>query len=159
MTREQIIRLWDEANNWGIPIQSGLAEELERFAALVAAAALAEDAMQRLTDVHQEMEKTHTSVDNEYTPVKPVAWRTKNATPPGGYVVFQQYPSAVANLGGEIEPLYTAPPKHKPLTDEQLESIEHKAYLATISKGKPMGDYATELMRAIERAHGIGGEE
>jgi hypothetical protein len=30
--------LWDEANNWGIPIQSGLVEELERFAALVAAA-------------------------------------------------------------------------------------------------------------------------
>ena len=38
MTREDIVRLWDEANNWGIPIQSGLAEELERFAALVAAA-------------------------------------------------------------------------------------------------------------------------
>jgi hypothetical protein len=38
MTREDIVRLWDEANNWGITIQSGLAEELERFAALVAAA-------------------------------------------------------------------------------------------------------------------------
>ena len=38
MTRKDIVRLWDEANNWGIPIQSGLVEELERFAALVAAA-------------------------------------------------------------------------------------------------------------------------
>ena len=38
-----------------------------------------------------------------------VAWRTKNATPPGGYVLFQQYPKAVAELGGEIEPLYTSP--------------------------------------------------
>ena len=45
---------------------------------------------------------------------EPVAWRTKNATPPGGYVVFQQYPSAVADLGGEIEPLYTAPPHQEP---------------------------------------------
>ena len=36
MTREDIVRLWDEANNWGIPIRSGLAKELERFAALVA---------------------------------------------------------------------------------------------------------------------------
>ena len=57
MTREDIVRLWDEANNWGIPIQSGLAEELERFAALVAAAALAEDAMQRLTDEQQMIER------------------------------------------------------------------------------------------------------
>lgn len=37
MTREDIVRLWDQANNWGIPIKSGLVEELERFAALVAA--------------------------------------------------------------------------------------------------------------------------
>jgi hypothetical protein len=46
-------------------------------------------------------------------------------------------------------------PQRKPLTDEQYDSIEHKAYLSTISKGKPMGDYAKKLMRAIERAHGI----
>ena len=38
MTREDIVRLWDEANNWGIPIRSGLVDELERFAALVVAA-------------------------------------------------------------------------------------------------------------------------
>ena len=38
MNREDIVRLWDEANNWGIPIRSGLVEELELFAALVAAA-------------------------------------------------------------------------------------------------------------------------
>lgn len=37
MTRDDIVRLWDEANNWGIPIRSGLVDELERFAALVAA--------------------------------------------------------------------------------------------------------------------------
>jgi hypothetical protein len=49
-----------------------------------------------------------------------------------------------------------SPPQRKPLTDEQCDSIEHKAYLSTISKGKPMGDYAKKLMRAIERAHGIG---
>lgn len=48
-----------------------------------------------------------------------------------------------------------AQPERKPLTDEQYDSIEHKAYLSTISKGKPMGDYAKKLMRAIEKAHGI----
>ena len=126
-------------------------------------AALAETAMQRLTDdgadrdveamtdVQQEIEKTHTSVDNEYTPVKPVAWRTKNATPPGGYVVFQQYPSAVANLGGEIEPLYTAPPKRKPLTAPQIHELDWPDGVAF--------EDILEFTRALERAHGIGGEE
>lgn len=104
---QQALEALEVADSWGTWHRGS-----EAITAL--RAALAEGAMQRLTDVHQEIEKTHTSVDTEYTPVKP-------------------------------------------LTDEQLESIEHKAYLATFSKGKPMGDYATELMRAIERAHGIGG--
>ena len=54
---------------------------------------------------------------------EPVAWRTKNATPPGGYVVFQQYPQALADLGVEIEPLYTSQPASKPwvgLTNQEL---------------------------------------
>ena len=127
------------------------AKEKRAFAITALRAALAENAMQRLTDVHQEIEKTHTSVDNEYTPVKPVAWRTKNATPPGGYVVFQQYPSAVANLGGEIEPLYTAPPKRKPLTAPQIHELDWPDGVAF--------EDILEFTRALERAHGIGGDE
>mgnify|MGYP003652254974 CR=1 FL=1 len=107
--------------------------------------------VEAMTDVQQEIEKTHTSVDNEYTPVKPVAWRTKNATPPGGYVVFQQYPSAVANLGGEIEPLYTAPPKRKPLTAPQIHELDWPDGVAF--------EDILEFTRALERAHGIGGDE
>jgi len=38
MTREDIVRLWDEANNLGIPIKSEFAKELERFAAIFEAA-------------------------------------------------------------------------------------------------------------------------
>lgn len=38
MNREDIVRLWDEANNWGIPVRSELVDELGRFCALVAAA-------------------------------------------------------------------------------------------------------------------------
>lgn len=54
---------------------------------------------------------------------EPVAWRTKNATPPGGYVVFQQYPQAVADLDGEIEPLYTTPQPRQwqGLTDKEVD--------------------------------------
>lgn len=44
---------------------------------------------------------------------EPVAWRAQNATPPGGFVIFQQYPQALADLGGEIEPLYTHPPRRE----------------------------------------------
>jgi hypothetical protein len=40
---------------------------------------------------------------------EPVAWRSENANPPGGYVIFQQYPQALADLGKPIQPLYTAP--------------------------------------------------
>ena len=44
---------------------------------------------------------------------EPVAWRSQNATPPGGFVIFQQYPQALADLGGVIESLYTAPPRRE----------------------------------------------
>jgi hypothetical protein len=40
---------------------------------------------------------------------EPVGWRAQNATPPGGFVIFQQYPQALADLGGVVEPLYTHP--------------------------------------------------
>jgi hypothetical protein len=54
---------------------------------------------------------------------EPVAWRSQNATPPGGFVIFQQYPQALADLGGEIEPLYTHPPcrEWRGLTEEELD--------------------------------------
>jgi hypothetical protein len=35
-------------------------------------------------------------------------------------VIFQQYPQALADLGGVIEPLYTAPPQRLPLTKEDV---------------------------------------
>ena len=146
MTREDIVRLWDEANNWGIPIQSGLAEELERFAALVAAAALAETAMQRLTDVQQEMEETHTSVDNEYTPVKPVAWQWLNTG-----TFRKRLPKTAA--AEHWNPLYTAPPKRKPLTENQIRRIDDDT---PFHEGP---EWLVRFTRAIERAHGIGGEE
>ena len=53
---------------------------------------------------------------------EPVAWRSPNASPPGGFVIFQQYPQALADLGGKIEPLYTRPPRREwqGLTDAEL---------------------------------------
>jgi hypothetical protein len=89
---------------------------------------------------------------NEMETVEPVAWRTKNANPPGGYVVFQQYPSAVANLGGEIEPLYAAPPRRKPLTDEEIA-------VTAAACNSLESEFLVDFARAIEKAHDIGGKE
>jgi len=76
---------------------------------------------------------------------EPVAWLSPTANPP---VIFQQYPHALVNLGVRIEPLYTASPQRKPLTDEEIAQIDWK-------DGETLHDFA----RAIEKAHGIGGEE
>ena len=67
--------------------------------------------------------------------VEPVAWMR----PDRGHICFYKYP--------EYVPLYTAPPKRKPLTDWEIE----------VWAQKPISRIA--LCRAIERAHGIGGEE
>lgn len=87
-------------------------------------------------------------------PVEPVAWRSENANPPGGYVIFQQYPQALADLGKQIQPLYAAPPQRKPLTQEQLYALydEH----ATHQEEGPAMSGWFDFARAIERAHKIG---
>ena len=66
-------------------------------------------------------------------------------------------PVAWMNEHGEISqeehwayptPLYTHPTD---LTDEEIEKIEHKIYLSTIAKGKPLGSYSKALVKAILR--------
>ena len=51
--------------------------------------------------------------------------------------------------GYDLIPLYTHPPQREPLTDEEIDAIE-----------LPPSGTATvrDLVRVIERAHGIGGE-
>jgi hypothetical protein len=51
-----------------------------------------------------------------------------------------------AQYGRKYEPLYTTPPARKPLNDEQIDALELP----------PNGCTMRELVRAIERAHGIG---
>jgi hypothetical protein len=81
---------------------------------------------------HAEMDADVQKIAKAITAVKavlaqqdqgPVAWRSQNATPPGGFVIFQQYPQALADLGGEIEPLYTRPPRRewRSLSEEEID--------------------------------------
>lgn len=49
---------------------------------------------------------------------------------------------------GFIQPLYTAPPQRQPLTDEEIKGVIRAGEYDSMEK----------FARAIERAHGIGGE-
>jgi hypothetical protein len=69
---------------------------------------------------------------------KHVAWLSNN-----GNVMFGRGPTRKY-----IHPLYATPPQQKPLTDEKVYALVD----ATLKHGR------CALARAIERAHGIGGE-
>jgi hypothetical protein len=54
-------------------------------------------------------------------------------------------------------PLYTHPPQRKPLTDEEIELLAVK-HAPPIDPAFAQHDDFIEFVRAVERAHGIGGE-
>ena len=99
-------------------------------------AALAEDALQRLTDVNQEIEAALAE------PVEPVAWAFLHSD--GTY----NDPSVTEHSAGMV-PLYATPPQRKPLTRE-----EAIALWADKSDGPSNGEIVS-YCRAVERAHGI----
>jgi hypothetical protein len=57
-----------------------------------------------------------------------------------------------------LVPLYTEPQQRKPLTDEEIELLAVK-HAPPIDPAFAKDDDFIEFARAIERAHGIGGEE
>ena len=172
----------------------------------VCARGIAEDAMQRLTDVQQEMDcygdgnvyrgkrssdsKTPTltingmpaitalraalakdrSGDtgktsdhfadagkmvaniNEIETVEPVAWI---GCLEGGIEYGTYHKAALKLPDGVRFNLYAAPPKRKPLTDEDIDVLrqgEQRLNFVTLREFRV-------IARAIERAHGIGGDE
>tara|TARA_R110000868_G_scaffold39383_1_gene137266 strand:- start:2879 stop:3343 length:465 start_codon:yes stop_codon:yes gene_type:complete len=90
---------------------------------------------------------------------EPVAWRTFDGE--GGYdhrtyEDNEDYAAEWAKRNprhvGWVEPLYTAPPQRKPLTDEEIQQCFKEAGI-TIK-----GQHWTNAVRNVERAHGIGGQ-
>ena len=71
---------------------------------------------------------------------KPVAWAHQ---PPGMSTIYSIDPIS----GPDSIPLYAAPPARKPLTDEEIDNLELP----------PNGCTMRELVRVVERAHGIDG--
>jgi hypothetical protein len=54
---------------------------------------------------------------------------------------------------GAWRALYTAPPQRQPLTEEEIEQA------TGCDRNKPLWIAIADVARAIERAHGIGGEQ
>ena len=79
---------------------------------------------------------------------EPVAWMIY--TLDGASVCVTDSPSDFTSEYRAL-PLYTSPPQRKPLTDEEIDQLSR-----TMVKG---GKSVNWLCRAIERAHGIRGEE
>jgi hypothetical protein len=190
MTREDITRMAREA---GPLISTPFDVWCERFAALVSAAALAEESMQRLTDVQQEMvgpainetrhhkanrmlkEAMNSDRENiirnmpdfdfdfdfstESQKQKPL---TEEPTINEMETVWNEYPIDTDTTRGPMlmtvgDTLARAGfvKKQKPLTGVEI------AKLLTESAGIEIkiNDGDLDFARAIERAHGIGGEE
>ena len=94
---------------------------------------------------------------------EPVAWRMQNTAYRG--VHYEYYTRKETAEGRQADfnrecddgrlrdltPLYTHPPKRKPLTDEEIKSIA-QAHQWTAPRA------VIAFARAIEHAHGIGGE-
>ena len=82
---------------------------------------------------------------------EPVAWQERQEIQPGKfgawYLIDGKPPAKSAMPVGvtyEWQPLYAHPPQRKPLTEEEIYKL--------------FGWYAVPFVRAVERAHGIGGE-
>jgi hypothetical protein len=76
--------------------------------------------------------------------LEPVAWQWLNTAH------FRKKLPKDAERGA-WNPLYTAPPQRQPLTEEQLKPIADEYRIL-------FGGWVVDFARAIERAHGIGGE-
>lgn len=83
---------------------------------------------------------------------EPVAWRVYYEVT-DHYIIFQQFPNGLKRLDNKhnIQPLYTAPPKRKPLSDEEIKAIGN-----SINKYETLENGRLIFARAIEKAHGIG---
>ena len=79
---------------------------------------------------------------------EPVAWKVIDGTN-GKYMFSRVKPTERSYKYDVVIPLYTAPPKREPLSDEAVCQI--------LLKKEWRG--FVELVRIIEKAHGIGGGE
>ena len=119
MTRDEMIQLTRELTGRQYTSLPKSFDELQEYTDRVISAALAE-------------------------PVEPVAYRFQSPATEEWLLGLEP----PVGSRWEVEPLYTAPPQRKPLTEEEIDELSR-----TMVKGDRSVNW---LCRAIERAHGIG---
>ena len=99
----------------------------------------------------------HAALAQQAEPVEPVAWIHTDPDKPR--VRFLEWREDEPGYRGRWvkTPLYLAPPQRKPLTDEEIVRIFETPELAGTHFQTPTIK-AIAVARAIERAHGIGGQ-
>ena len=98
--------------------------------------ALQESLREHMAEIH----RLRAALAEPQEPVEPVAWLSTDC-------IGERYLCFSKPLDNDpVQPLYTAPPQRKPLTDESIVAMWHQPVLALS---------ALELARAIERAHKI----
>ena len=136
MTQDEIIEMAQECKLIGMrPHLDGIySEALVAFAKLVADKALADHAMSKVQRLGQEIEQ------------EPVAWQWL------GSAHFRKKLPKNADVTA-WNPLYTAPPQRKPLTNGEI----YTAYITATNQTLRATDerLAFAFARAIEAAHGI----
>ena len=91
---------------------------------------------------------------NEMETVEPVAWlQIGVGDHEGTVIVTTTEPKTWNPAWWKFKPLYTAPTKRKPLTDDEISRIDDATPF------HENVEWEVRFARAIERAHGIGGEE
>lgn len=81
---------------------------------------------------------------------KPVAWMLMNDT--HCHIMATEWKPEDSD-GWKTAPLYAAPPARKPLTESQILEL-----LPDAQHGWTTATYGKWVARAIERAHGVGGD-
>ena len=91
---------------------------------------------------------------------EPVAWGFQNTAITGSnrwMMLREEVPADDQYNGALWTPLYTTPPQRKPLTDEEIYSLADSLEIWNEDDEEWILDPNT-FARAIEAAHGIGGE-
>lgn len=131
--REAATQALEALENFGMKHYENTGEVLHRDVYEALKEALAEDAMQKFTDVNQELEAEL---------AEPVQEPVCDKDPRGCYSVRCQ-------LGRMCK--HATPPQRKPLTEEEITQCFAGADIIDCSSGQLW----VKVARAIERAHGI----
>ena len=148
MNKEEVMKLALEALENHTAIKHPQQRHYRDSAIEALRAALAEEALQRLTDVQQDIEAALAEPEQE-----PFAYYFETYSYEGQKDRWFVACPCDGKLNGKPGmPLYTAPPQRKPLTDEELEVLWDDATDRMEHFCSQYWDFA----RAIEKAHGIG---